>query len=80
LLPSRRDEIARQKGLKGRPTIKPNGMDKGAEPAKPAKQEKPRRRGKVTPRVNIEDRIVKAAAVPEGSRFKGHEPFLVRTW
>jgi hypothetical protein len=53
---------------------------KGAEPAMPAKQEKPRRRGKVTPRVNIEDRIVKAAAVPEGSRFKGHEPFLVRTW
>jgi hypothetical protein len=32
----------------------------------------------VTPRLNIEDRIVKAAAVPEGSRFKGHEPFLVQ--
>ena len=73
-----RDEIARLKGLKGRPAIKPSGMDKGTEPAKPAKQEKLRRRGKVTPRVNIEDRIVKAAAVPEGSRFKGHEPFLVQ--
>ena len=73
-----REEIARLKGLKGRPTIKPSGMDKGTEPAKPAKQEKPQRRGKVTPRVSIEDRVVKAAAVPEGSRFKGHEPFLVQ--
>ena len=40
-------------------------MDKGTDPAKPAKKEKPRRRGKVTPRVIIEDRVVKAAAVPD---------------
>jgi hypothetical protein len=31
----------------------------------------------VTPRVGIEDQVVKIA-VPEGSRFKGHEPFLVQ--
>jgi hypothetical protein len=73
-----RDEIARVKGLKGRPSIKPSGMDKGTEPAKSAKPEKPRRRGKVTPRVSTEDRVVKATVIPEGSRFKGYEPFLVQ--
>jgi hypothetical protein len=51
MLSEQREEIARLKGLKGRPAIKPSGMDKGTEPAKPARKEKPRRRGKVTPRV-----------------------------
>ncbi|MGD0110149.1 MAG: hypothetical protein ABSC06_39975 [Rhodopila sp.] len=52
-------------------------MDNATEPAKPAKKEKRRFRGKVTPRAKIEDLVVKAA-VPEGSRFKGYEPFLVQ--
>src|SRR5690242_4454296 len=53
-------------------------MDKATEPVKPAEQAKRRLRGKVTPRVIIEDQVIKAAAVPAGSRFKGHEPFLVQ--
>ena len=72
-----REEIARLKGLKGRPDIKPStpsGMDNATKPAKKGKR---RFRGKVTPRVKIEDQVVKVA-VPEGSRFKGHEPFLVQ--
>ncbi len=72
-----REEIARLKGLTGRPTIKPSGMDKGTEPPRPAKNEKRRFRGKVAPRVSIEDQVVKVA-VPEGSCFRGHEPFLVQ--
>ena len=49
LVGEQREEIARLKGLKGHPAIKPSGMDKGTEPAKPAKKDKPRRRGQVTP-------------------------------
>ncbi len=72
-----REEVARLKGMKGRPTIKPSGMDMGTEPSKPGKPEKQRGRGKVTPRVGIEEKVIEAE-VPPGSRFKGYQPFLVQ--
>ena len=72
-----REEISRLKDLKGRPTIRPSGMDQGTEPPKPGKREKRRGRGKVTPRVSIDEKVI-AATVPPGSRFKGYEPFLVQ--
>lgn len=80
IVAEQREEIARLKGLKGRPDIKPDkpsGMDKATEPAAPLGRDKKRRRGKVTPRVVVTCKAVKAAA-PEGSRFKGYVPFLVQ--
>jgi hypothetical protein len=72
-----REEIARLKGLKGRPDIKPSGMDKGTAPAKPTKNEKRPGRGKVTPRVSVEETVIKTE-IPPGSRFKGYQSFLVQ--
>jgi hypothetical protein len=68
---SQHDEIARLKGLKGRPSIKPSGMDKQTA-SKPAN--KTRRRCKVTPRVTPVTEVLRMAH-PEGSQLKGYEPW-----
>jgi Transposase IS66 family len=72
-----REEIARLKGLKGRPNIKPSGMDNGTAPTKPTKKEKRPGRGKVIPRVSVEETVI-SAEIPPGSRFKGYQSFLVQ--
>jgi hypothetical protein len=77
LIAELRQENARLKGLSGRPRIKPSGMEPASEPKPPGKRGRRRRRGKITPRVAIEDRVVKAQ-VPPGSRFKGYETYVVQ--
>jgi hypothetical protein len=74
-----REEVARLKGLQGRPKIGPCGMDKGTEPPEPNQLVKRRGREKVTPRVSIEGQVLNAP-VPPGSRFKGYQPFWFRIW
>jgi hypothetical protein len=77
LVAAQRDEIARLKGLKGRPSIKPSGMENGTKPKPGGKRTKRRGRGKVTPRVTVETKVIRVTA-PKGSQFKGYEPYQVQ--
>ena len=75
---AQRDEIARLKGGPGRPSIKPSGMEQATE-AKPAGSNPRRPRGSTRSKLSIdEERTVKVAAPPRGSRFKGYTSFLVQ--
>jgi Transposase IS66 family len=75
---AQRDEIARLKGGPGRPSIKPSGMEQASE-AKPAESNPRRPRGSTRSKLSIdEERTVKVAAPPRGSRFKGYTNFLVQ--
>src|ERR1700719_526803 len=77
---AQRDEIARLKGGSGRPNIKPSGMDRGTEPKPPSGGGAgPRAKGGKTSRLSIhEERTVKVASPPDGSRFKGYANFIVQ--
>jgi len=77
LIADLREENARLKGLNGRPRIKPSGMELASGPQTPCKRGRRRRRGKITPRVAVQDRVIKAQ-VPPGSRFKGYESYVVQ--
>src|ERR671916_2078397 len=72
---AQREEIARLKSLKGRPQLKPSGMEQASEPKPPSPPKG--RRGPVTPRVAVDDQVL-AATAPPGSRFKGYADFLVQ--
>src|ERR1700730_3923658 len=81
---AQRDEIARLKGGPPRPNIKPNskpsGMEQATDPKPPggSGQER-RRRGSTRSKLSIdEERKVKLAAPPPGSRFKGYTSFVVQ--
>lgn len=72
-----RAEVATLKGLKGRPKVKPSGMEKATEPEPTGKGRggvKARKAGRLT----VDEERVIAAEVPAGSRFKGYEDFLVQ--
>ncbi len=76
-----REEIARLKGLNGRPDIKPSGMEKKAKPrsGKKGGQSRPRRRGPKNAGLSIDEtKILKPGDLPEGSRFKGYEDYVVQ--
>lgn len=72
-----RDEIARLKGLKCCPAIKPSGLERAAAAKLVLSSRTGRRRGKSAPRAVIKDRVIKTE-VPAGLRLKGYEDFIVQ--
>lgn len=77
-----RDEIARLKGQKTKPNIKPSSLEKNSDQEKPKKREKKRSgsgKKKKLVELEIHDTLVlKVDNVPPGSRFKGYEDFTVQ--
>jgi len=73
-----RAEVATLKGVKGRPEVKPSGMEKGTEPG-PAETGRGRgAKARKVGRLTVHEERVVPAEVPAGSRFKGYEDFLVQ--
>jgi hypothetical protein len=77
-----RAEVARLNGLKSKPDIKPSkpsGMEQGDKPPPKDQDKKKRGRGaKNHPPERVENQILKATNIPEGSRFKGYEDFTIQ--
>src|SRR3954462_5914365 len=78
------EENTRLKGLKGRPTLKPSGMEKGTDPSPPPSGKAGQRRRRREPRppksarlIVDEDRVVPLAPQP-GWRFKGFKFYTVQ--
>jgi hypothetical protein len=73
-----REEVARLKGLKGRPQLKPSGMEKSTQGREKGKR-KPGRRGAKRSKLTIhQTKVVKPKNIEPGSRFKGYEDFIVQ--
>src|SRR5262249_21462928 len=74
-----REENARLKGLKGRPQLKPSGMEKSTQGRAKGKRKRARRRGPKRSKVTIDEtKVVKAENIEIGARFKGYEDFIVQ--
>lgn len=76
-----RDEIARLKGQKPKPKIKPSTLEKvsrgmgkkGITEKRPGSTKR-----RKTAQLKTREEVVKAESVPQGSRFKGYEDFSVQ--
>ncbi len=74
-----REEIARLKGLKGRPKLKPSGMEKATEGSASRSARRKGCRGAKRTKLTVnETRILKPDSLPADARFKGYEDFIVQ--
>jgi len=75
---SLREELARLKGLKGRPQIKPSGMEKATQ-GRAKRKRKCGRRGPKRSKITInETKVIKPENIEAGARFKGYEDYIVQ--
>src|SRR5690349_9314937 len=74
-----RAATAQLKGPKGRPQLKPSGLDPGTEPKPEREAGGPSGKGRPRQRRAInEERILPTADLPAGSRFKGYEDYVLQ--
>ena len=73
-----REEIVRLKGLKGRPKLRPSGMEAATESEPSSDKAKKKRRYRGAKRLAVTEERVIPVAVPPGSRFKGYETTVVQ--
>ena len=73
-----RAEVATRTGVKGRPKVRPSGMEKGTEPEPADTGRDHGTKARKVGRLTIHEERAIAADVPAGSRFKGYEDFLVQ--
>ncbi|MDH3663357.1 MAG: transposase [Alphaproteobacteria bacterium] len=71
-----REDNARLKGLKGRPKLKPSGMEEGTNRPQGKGKRKKERAKRRSPVVNEEHKL--SVDIPAGSRFKGYDDFVVQ--
>lgn len=76
------DEIARLKGEKPKPKIKPSNLGKEKKeqetPNKPEKRPGSAKKQKTKNLEIHEDKIIKPDGIPEGSEFKGYQDYVVQ--
>jgi hypothetical protein len=73
-----REELARLKGIKGRPQVKPSGMEQSTQGRAKGKRKCARRGPKRSKLTIDETKTIKAENIPAGARFKGYEDFIVQ--
>jgi hypothetical protein len=74
------DEIARLKGLKGRPKIAPSSLEKSPRPPRDPDAKRPgsAKRSKTAELTITAEKVIPLVDKPPGSVFKGYEDFVVQ--
>jgi len=75
-----RDEVARLKGQKPKPVIRPSALEGGRTGTKKVRRPKPRGKRSKTAGLDIHESVMvqPAKTIPPNSRFKGYQDFVVQ--